>query len=199
MAGRAEQVSSEVVAGVLQLVRERVGPERLEITVSFVSQFYAHVPPGDIAVAGLERLYGAALAVWQFGAVRPARAPLVRVFTAQIDRDNWQSRHSVVEVVTDDMPFLVGSLTEALRQEGLAVHIVIHPVLRVLRDQGGRLVALYPPGSAPAGASLESFIHLSIDRLDGPSRMEAGSGGPGDGGSALPGPARWRRRLHRGR
>jgi glutamate dehydrogenase len=173
MALRAEQLKAELVDGMLQQVRERVAHDKVDITLRFVRQFTANIPPADMVAATAERLYGAALALWQFGAVRAPRTPLLRVFSPQIDRDSWQSRHSVVEVVNDDMPFLVGSLTEALQQEGLTVHLVIHPVLRGRRDEAGRLVALYEPGMAPPDAPAESFIHLTIDRLTSPERVEA--------------------------
>ncbi len=176
MALRAEQLKNELVDRMLQQVRERVGPDRVDMTLRFVRQFYANVPPVDMVAAPPERLYGAALALWQFGAVRAPRTPLLRVFSPQIDRDSWQSTHTAVEVVNDDMPFLVESLTEALNQEGLTVHLVIHPVLRGRRDDTGRLVELYEPGMAPADALAESFVHLTIDRLTSPERVEAVQG-----------------------
>ncbi len=170
---RAEQQKSERIDRMLQQVRDRVGPEKVDITERFVRQFYAHVPPADMVAAPLERLYGAALALWQFGAVRAPRTPLLRVLSPQIDRDSWQSRHTVVEVVNDDMPFLVASVTEALHQEGVTVHLVIHPVLRGRRDESGRLVELYEPGMAPPESLAESFIHLTIDRLTSPEKVAA--------------------------
>ena len=46
---------------------------------------------------------------------------------------------TVVEIVNDDMPFLVDSVTAALNGEGVTVHLVIHPILRVARDGDGKL------------------------------------------------------------
>ena len=173
MAIRAEQQKSELIDQMSQQVRERVGRDKAEIAERFVRSFYANVPPADMMATPFERLYGAALALWQFGWVRPPRTPLLRVFSPQIDRDNWQSNHTVVEVVNDDMPFLVASLTEALTQDGLTVHLVIHPVLQCQRNESGHLVALYESGVAPPESLAESFIHLTIDRLTSPERVEA--------------------------
>ena len=45
----------------------------------------------------------------------------------------------MVEVVTDDMPFLVDSVTMELNRLGHNVHSVIHPQLSVERDITGEL------------------------------------------------------------
>ena len=173
MAARAEEEKAALVERLVEQVHQRMGRDKADAAGRFIHQFYANVPPADLLAAAPERLYGAALAFWQFAAVRPARTPLIRAFTPQIERDSWQSSHSVIEVVTDDMPFLVASLAEALQQEGLTVHLAIHPVLRVRRDAGGRLVELYQPAAAPAEAQAESFVHFTIDRLTSPERLAA--------------------------
>ena len=46
---------------------------------------------------------------------RPGQAK-VRVYNPQIEQHGWQSTHTVVEVVTDDMPFLVDSVSMALNR-----------------------------------------------------------------------------------
>ena len=185
MALRAEQLKGELIDAVIAQVRDRVARDKAETVECFVRRFYANVPPGDMVAASPERLYGAALAMWQFGALRPPGTALVRVFTPQIDRDSWQSNHSVIEVITDDMPFLVASLTEALQQEGLTVHLVIHPVIHGRRDESFRLTGLLEPtppigvgeqrgSSEPLdGKIAEAFVHLTIDRLTSPERLEA--------------------------
>ena len=173
MALRADQDKAALIERLAEQARQRMGRDKAGAAGRFLRQFYANVPPADMAAASPERLYGAALGFWQFAAARPAGMPLIRVFTPQIERDSWQSSHSVIEVVTEDMPFLVVSLTEALHRQGLAVHLVIHPVLRLRRDPEGRLTDLYDPDGAPAEAASESFIHFTIDRLTSPERLSA--------------------------
>jgi glutamate dehydrogenase len=48
--------------------------------------------------------------------------------------------HSVVELVTDDMPFLVDSITGALSARNLDVQLLVHPVMVVRRDESGELI-----------------------------------------------------------
>ncbi len=97
----------------------------------------------------------------------------MRVYNPEFEAHGWQSSHTAVEVVTDDMPFLTDSVTMELSRRGFGVHLLIHPVLQVRRDAEGRLqevLAAQPDGDD--GAIAESVIHAEIDRQSGPRELE---------------------------
>ena len=96
----------------------------------------------DLAEYRSEVLAAAALAHLRFASVRKPAQPLVRIYNAEEARDGWTSRHTVLEVTVEDMPFLVDSLGMVLTQAGLTIHMMVHPVLAVRRDRRGRLVEL---------------------------------------------------------
>ena len=100
---------------------------------------------------------------WQLARTRQPGLPNVRVLAPELARHGWQSTTSVVQVVTDDMPFLVDSVTMAVHRCGLAIELVIHPVLRVMRADG-ELVGLTSEGAAPDGIA-ESFLHVEFERV----------------------------------
>src|SRR5262249_6138753 len=76
---------------------------------------------------------------------------------------------SVLEIVNDDMPFLVDSVLAELAERGIEVRFVVHPVLTVVRDAAGRLTAF--KGAKPAaGALRESVIYIHIERIDEEAR-----------------------------
>ncbi len=93
---------------------------------------------------------------------RPGR-PTVRVTEARGEDDREKTRETggaVVQIVNDDMPFLVDSVTQALNARHLMVHLVIHPVMPVLRDQAGVLLRF---GAQAPGAPAESVMHVELD------------------------------------
>ena len=85
-------------------------------------------------------LAGSALSHRQLATQRPPGTANVRVFTPTVDEHGWSTGHTVVELVTDDMPFLVDSVTAELSRQGRAIHLVVHPVLVVRRDVTGALL-----------------------------------------------------------
>ncbi|WP_307810967.1 NAD-glutamate dehydrogenase [Tomitella cavernea] len=99
---------------------------------------------------------------------------------------------AVLQVITDDAPFLVESLIALLGSTGIAVDHIVHPILRVRRDGDGRLVAIegdatmredrgaasgahtHGPtqGGADDGGRVESWIHLELAGLPSDLRRD---------------------------
>lgn len=74
---------------------------------------------------------------------------------------------AVVEVVTDDMPFLVDSVTNALTVAGRSVQLVMHPQLVVRRDEDGALLEILDIGvddDQPPGTVAESWMWIELER-----------------------------------
>ncbi|HXQ52008.1 MAG TPA: NAD-glutamate dehydrogenase domain-containing protein [Stellaceae bacterium] len=171
MSLRAEEQKQEAVAAAASLAAERLDAARASAVQRFLKQFYGHAPAVDVLERKPEDLYGAALSLWQFAQVRsPGRAKL-RVVNPRIEVEGWRAPATVVEIVNDDMPFLVDSVTAALNGEGAVVRLVIHPILRLGRDAGGKLTQLYD-SDARDGAR-ESVMHIEISSVTDEKRMAA--------------------------
>ena len=74
----------------------------------------------------------------KFARQRRGRA-LVRVFNPTLREHGYISPHTVIEMVNDDMPFLVDSIGLALTQRALTLHFLAHPIFAVSRDSAGVL------------------------------------------------------------
>ncbi len=138
----------------------------------FVRQYYRGVGEEDLTEYRSDALAALALAHLRSASVRKPRRPLVRVFNTDAQRDGWSSTHTVVEVTTEDMPFLVDSIGMVLTQAGLTIHMMVHPVLPVHRDRNGRLETLAENGGNPKQFTQESWQHIEIDRLGAPERLQ---------------------------
>jgi glutamate dehydrogenase len=130
---------------------------------AFLGRYYVGVAPADLVERDVIDLCGAALAHWQVAQHREPGHAKVRIYTPDFEVHGWQSTHTALAVVTDDMPFLVDSLSMELSRHGLAIHLIVHPVIAVVRDSAGHLVGLTRDG-AGEGAVSEAFIHVEIDR-----------------------------------
>ena len=162
MAVRGAHVEAELIDSVCSRVRERLSGEHAGPCESFVRQYYHRVPTEDLAARDPLDLYGAAVAHWNVAQQRlPGRAK-VRVDNPVFERHGWKSAHTAVEIVTDDMPFLVDSVTMELTRQGYSIDLMIHPVIRVRRDQRGPLLEVLEPGAAGDGAIPEWIMHAEV-------------------------------------
>ena len=149
---------------VMTLVRERVSGEDLDLVLAFVTGYYAGVSPGDLAERKAADLYGAAAAHLNLARRRTPGTPKIRVYNPRIEQHGWQSTHTIVEIVTDDMPFLVDSVRMVLNRRGYTSHLVVHPVMRFRRTGDGRISSVLPVGEADEGTLVEAVIRIEADR-----------------------------------
>ncbi|MGC2854953.1 NAD-glutamate dehydrogenase [Novispirillum sp. DQ9] len=162
MTAKAEARKEDQVAKVIALIHDRHGA-RAGALEMFARQYYANVPPADIAGVDAERLYGAVTSLWNFARSRTPGTPKLRVFNPRVAEHGWHGDHTVIEAVNDDMPFLVDSVTAALSALEVPPLVVIHPVVHLRRDTSGEVVELLPPGAPQdAGDLVESIIHIEI-------------------------------------
>jgi len=129
----------------------------------YLDSYFVDVELNAASDASPEELLGAATQHFRLGEVRPARAAVSVLYTPDFDRHGWHSPHTVIDVVTDDMPFLVDSITMVVYRRGLVIHRLLHPLISAERDAEGKLLRTLPRGAA--GSQPESWIHLEIDRI----------------------------------
>ncbi len=143
----------------------RLAGSRTPLDVEAFARAYFHgVAEDDMRPRVTADLAGAMLAHLAIAGTRRRGETIVKVFNPDAQRDGFSSTHTVVAVVTDDMPFLVDSLGIVFLQAGLKVHFLAHPVLTVGRDGNGRLQKVYLAG-APDSARAESWQLLEVDYL----------------------------------
>lgn len=141
-------------------------PDRAAV-LAFLQRYYLHTAPEDLGDRDPVDVFGAAYSHYRLAENRPQGTANVRVHTPTVEENGWTCSHSVVEVVTDDMPFLVDSVTNELTRQGRGIHVVIHPQVVVRRDVTGRLIEVLttpPAGELPHDVHVESWIHVEIDR-----------------------------------
>ncbi|HEY3688415.1 MAG TPA: NAD-glutamate dehydrogenase [Streptosporangiaceae bacterium] len=143
------------------------GPEQ---TASFLRLYYRRVDAEDLRGRDPVNVYGPALSHRQLGEERPEGRALVRVYTPTVDEYGWDPGHTMVEIVTDDMPYLVDSVTMEIERHDIDVHWVVHPQIGVTRDITGTLQSTGEPFEKPgAQEHNESWMHFEIDRQTDPA------------------------------
>jgi glutamate dehydrogenase len=132
----------------------------------YLSAYYRHVAADDLATAGSARIAAVAREHAELAAQRPQGRAIVAVRAGGDGAIDPAS--DVIDIVTDDMPFLVDSITMELLRHGLSARLVIHPQLRIRRDITGamREVAGLVNGDEPTHDELaESWTHLEVAKL----------------------------------
>jgi glutamate dehydrogenase len=105
-----------------------------------------------------------------FGAKRRQGQALLRIYNASEKEHGYASPYTFVEMVNDNMPFLVDSVAAAINRHHLAVHITVHPIISVKRDKEGQAIALQDPDDEDACP--ESFIRFATDHVSDTNELK---------------------------
>ncbi|SDL65010.1 NAD-glutamate dehydrogenase [Aliiruegeria lutimaris] len=158
-----EEMFSEKLQEVREIAAERLDGADRESFLEAIDLLLSRSSPEDVKGRAAHEIYGSALALWKFAARREAGTVRVRLYNPRMSEHGWECSHSVLEIVNDDMPFIVDSLTSFLTVNGLTIHSLIHPLITVRRNAAGERVDVIPPGGE--GGKRESMIQVQIDQI----------------------------------
>ncbi len=130
----------------------------------FVTAFYSYVLPADLAFFSADERARIVASIWAGASKRREDEVIVRVFNPTPETDGWTVDHTVIEIICDDAPFLVESVTGVLQNLGFSVHIAIHPVVAMRRDAAGKVLGVEGTVAEAKEGRAESFMHIQIDR-----------------------------------
>ena len=162
-------VKDELLDKVVARIKDQMAEDQAPQVEEFARQYYGWVDADDLENRSPVDAYGAAVSHWNFAGRREPGEWKVRIYNPLFEEHGWQSTHTVVEMVNDDMPFLVDSARMEINHQGYAIHMILHPVMKVRRDTEGRLTDILPPDTDEEDAISESMIHVEVDRQTEPS------------------------------
>ena len=195
MVTHAQDAEAALIESVCERVRERMTAEDAARAEEFVREYYWRAPADDLLERDTLDLYGAALAHLDFARKRKPGEPRVRVYNPSFEQDGWQSPHTAIEIVTDDMPFLVDSISMELSRQESGIHVHIHPVVRVRRGADGELEEVIAHDAEQRDGELRRVADAHRGR---PPERAGGAGGARERAPARPRPGPLdRRRLAR--
>jgi len=140
------------------------------LATALIGDLFGRVSVEDIEPYAAPELAGFARSAAALLAGREPGKPVIRIHDP--DFDGRARRHqavTVVEILNDNMPFLVDSIMSELQDSGAVIRLVAHPIVTVTRDSNGRLTDYRGTGlpTAGSGAARESLITVHVDRLAG--------------------------------
>ena len=157
MNNKSGNSDSASIKPILAALARHVPKAGLAEAQAFATAFYQRMSADEASQHGAAGWAALAADMLAFARARKRGKANVRLFNPTLKEHGWESPHTVLQIANDDMPFLVDSVTMALAEQGIGVHVLGHPVIRLQRDKAGKLAAV-------GEGELESFMHLEIDR-----------------------------------
>ncbi len=130
----------------------------------FIRDYYHRLPGDDYLPESTAELVSVALRHQKLGAIRKPGETLLDIYNYESNSDVLEPR-TVINIVTEDRPFLVDTLTMLLSNRNLVIHRTIHPVLQVKRSKAGRVSSMsrFQPGQDEQQHTIESYLQFHVD------------------------------------
>ena len=148
--------------------------------LDLVERYFRHVATEELAERPAEVLAGAVAGHLELARYRVPGTANIAVTNPTTEHEPWANPRTLIQIVTDDMPFLVDSVTGALAAEGSDVHLIVHPQFVVRRDVLGNLEAVLEVDSRVANRAVgsvgelrESWMLVTVEREGDEERREA--------------------------
>ncbi|MEM8984850.1 MAG: NAD-glutamate dehydrogenase, partial [Pseudomonadota bacterium] len=160
---RADDRRRGLIKRIVAAARQQKNPLRRRRDLDeFIDRYHANVPVDDLDRHPASELASAALSHLALAERRRRGQTKLRIYNPEPEQDGWSSTHTVIELVNDDMPFLVDSVTMAVERAGLGVHLTVHPVITTQRKTA-TLTGIGERRGSPG--QVESFIRVEVDRI----------------------------------
>lgn len=163
---------SVLLQNVSKLIKQKV-KDQVSLVEKFAYTLYGNMSNEDLVGRNDSDLYGAALSLWQTFNSHAEPESMIRVFNPEIAKHGWESKHTVVEIVVQDMPFLVDSVRMALNRQSIAAHLLLHCPLQTERDNKGQITDFFKLGSKAKASTQQTVFHIEIDRLTGKAAIDS--------------------------
>lgn len=162
---------SVLLQNVSKLIRQKV-KDQVDLVEKFAFTLYGNVAHDDLVGRIDSDLYGAALSLWQSFNAHHSDDAMIRVFNPEIAKHGWESKHTIVELVIKDMPFLVDSLRIALNRHNITAHLLLHHPLQTFRDDKGNITEFHKLGTKANPSTKQTVFHVEIDRMTDKTAMD---------------------------
>lgn len=131
---------SVILKNITKLIKKKVPKDSADLVSQFTNLLYNNISTMDLSDRNESDMYGATLSLWSSLNQHKDNHPIINVFNPSVSKHGWKSSHTIIEVIVNDMPFLVDSIRIALNRLGLSPHLILNSPLKIVRDENNEII-----------------------------------------------------------
>ncbi|NDH66559.1 MAG: NAD-glutamate dehydrogenase [Gammaproteobacteria bacterium] len=165
-----EEEKNLIINEVVVRTQQKLPKMKAALCSEFVRQFYLTMSLEDLKESSIDDLFGLAVNFWDLMEVRNSHAIKVKIYNPNREQHGWESSHTVIELICQDMSFLVDSLRIVLKRMGISLYLTVHMGgIRLLRDANDCVTAVLPRTEEQVpNLLIEAPILMKIERQTDP-------------------------------
>jgi len=169
MAAQENEIRSTIITELSQKIADKIKGKQGKYCMEFAKRLFASIAEEDLQRRNIDDIYGLAVSFWTFISNRKQNESKLTIYNPDFEQNAWSSTHTIIQVVHDDVPFIVDSLRMELDRMGLTTHLTMQVGnLLVKRDASGQLLELFASKKNAEDAVPEAVVLFEIERITDP-------------------------------
>jgi len=159
---------------VSEIIRQKFPEETAGLVDEFAQRLYRNVSRDDINDRDASNIYGALVGLWNsFNSYTSRSKANIKVYNPEVNKHGWESPHTIIEVIQDDLPFMVDSVRMMLNRFGITSHLFLHSPLVHKRNKNGTVSEILDAGKTSDSSQTDTVFLIEIDRQTSDSDLKA--------------------------
>ncbi len=155
----------DILEQISRLAKQRIAKEQVSLFAGFIQQYYAHTDLETLKSRSIESLVAAAVSHWNLAYRRLPGQNKVHVYNPDMARDGWDTKYTVLQLITDDKPFLVDSTCMEINRQGLNIFFSLNVGdIKLRRNSSGEIVEILAWDAVLPDMQVEALIYMEIDK-----------------------------------
>ncbi len=125
----------------------------------FAEKYLAKIPQGDMTQMDSQTLARTIENHWNLLKNKKGKIPSIHIYTPIENKDGWTSGRTIIDIVHNDMAFLIDSIVAEVVRHGQLIQTLIHPILNIRYDK--KEIKGVEKDFAP-GLHRTSFSHIEL-------------------------------------
>lgn len=155
----------DILEKILAIAKHKIVNEQVSLFSDFVQYYYAHTHVETLKNRSVETLAAVVVSHWQLAYQRLPNENKIRVYNPRLAHDDWESKYTIVQLVTEDKPFLVDSTRMEIDREGFTPFFSNHVGdIKIRRNARGEIIEILGYDVISSDIHSEAFIYLEIEK-----------------------------------
>lgn len=159
-----------VIDKVIAVGLKKLKAKEANVFADFLRLYFKNIPHEELVVHETDVLYAKAKGHWDFINQRKGKKPAIRIFNPTLGNEGWESEHTIIEIVMDDMPFIVDSVRMEINRLVMTSYVFINVAGVRVKRKGTCVEEINPSTDAKVG--VEAYLHMEISHQTEAKRLK---------------------------
>jgi glutamate dehydrogenase len=165
---------SQFLESIKIAIKEKLPETEAKDLITFAGEFFLSSFVGEFEGRRISDILGLLVSARKFFQNYHGKAAKVSVFDPNLEEHGWQSSHTTLIIMQNNMPFIVDSMRMTLASREVKTHTIQYASFHVERDENGKFSAFKSQKQKAHDASSgEGLVFIEVDRhTDEDSKLE---------------------------